>query len=145
MFYRELDNFAGFYTLLAGLSWLNKTGGGDIADDFQFLSCCNVGSGLGAICASLPRSCEKLEVNAPFSCSLVLLHRGIHFCEKSQELFHLFYKWNDNIIPYASVTQFMKAHNCVRSFVTASFSCQLSKSSVIVRLLRGVAAVVGVD
>lgn len=47
-----------------------------IADDFQFLSCRNVGSGLGAMCASLPGPFEKLQVNAPFSCSLVL-HRGV--------------------------------------------------------------------
>ena len=100
---------------------------GNMAVDFQFLSCRNVGSGLGAICASLLEPFDKLNSNQSFQCSLVL-HRGVHFCKESQELYHLYYEWNDSIVPYDSVTQFMKAHTSVRAFVMAAFSSTLTIS-----------------
>ena len=100
-----------------------------IADDTQFLSCRNIGSGLGAICASLPLPFQKMPQDEVFACDL-LLHRSIHFCQESKELFHLYYKWNSCIVPYASVQQFMKAHHSLQYFLKEAFSPKLSVTPV---------------
>ena len=76
-------------------------GEGDITNDFQFLSCRNVSSSIGAICVIIPHFIQKMDINVVFECTLAL-YRGIHFCEKTKKIYHLYHTQNPTISRYSS-------------------------------------------
>ena len=76
-------------------------------EDLQFMSNHNLGTGFGAICASLPKSFSSLQFG-DFPCELIL-HRGIFSCPKTRNLSHLYYKCSGNICPYANLLSCMNA------------------------------------
>ena len=100
-------------------------GEGDITNDFQFLSCRNVGSSIGAICVIIPHSIQRMDTNVVFQCTLAL-YRGIHFCEKTKRIYHLYHTWNPTISPYSSLLHCMSAYKSLRAFVSTMFSKSLT-------------------
>ena len=66
-----------------------------------------------------------MKPSTHFNCDL-LYYRGIHYCKKEGELYHLYYKWTNCISPYSSLLEFFKAHNnCLRSFMNRAFGGEL--------------------
>ena len=78
-----------------------------IDEDLQFMSNHNLGTGFGAICASLPKPLSNLELG-DFPCQLIL-HQGVFCCPTTRKLSHLYYKWAGNICPYANLFSCMNA------------------------------------
>ena len=101
-----------------------------IARDFQFISCRNIGSTLGAICASIPKPFLKMKPSSRFHCDL-LYYRGIHYGKLDGIMYHLYHKWNNCITPYSCLLEFFKAHkDNLRSFLHRGFRRKLQKTAV---------------
>ena len=49
-----------------------------IDEELKFMACRNIGTGFGAICASIPKSFGGLPLNEKFPCDLIL-HGGVHY------------------------------------------------------------------
>ena len=96
-------------------------GEGVIANDFQFISCRNVGSSVSAVCAIIPHSIQKMETNVVFECTRVL-YRCIHFCEETNKIYHLYHTWNPTISPYLLLLHCIMVYKSLRLFVFNMFS-----------------------
>ena len=93
----------------------------------QFMTNFNLGPGICAIGAALPRPFPKKSTHQLFECPLIL-HRGIQFCSMTNEHTYLYYKWIGNLGRFLTLTDLMTGQS-LGSFIISSFGTTLCQSS----------------